>query len=79
LDRVDHRLLPVDHSGRARAETEGGNPHLVINSLDVDEVIALLDMGRQEELADYIAQGVEALVRPAWSRVYRGQHSTLGF
>jgi len=42
---------------------KGGNPHLVINSLDVDEVIALLDMGRQEELADYIAQGVEALVR----------------
>ena len=31
---------------------KGGNPHLVINSLDVDEVIALLDMGRQEELAD---------------------------
>ncbi|HKR86446.1 MAG TPA: aspartate/glutamate racemase family protein, partial [Terriglobales bacterium] len=40
-----------------------GNPHLVINSLDVDEVIALLNLGRREELADLIAKGVETLVR----------------
>ena len=38
-------------------------PHIVINSLDVDKVIALLNRGRLEELADYIAQGVGALVR----------------
>jgi aspartate racemase len=42
---------------------KGGNPHLVINSLDVDEVIQLLNAGRVDELADYITQGVEALVR----------------
>jgi aspartate racemase len=49
-------------SVRERRPT-GGNPHLIINSLDVDEVIALLNAGRQAELADYIVQGVEALVR----------------
>ena len=43
--------------------TEGGYPHIVINSLDVDKAIAMLDAGHPEELADYIAPGVEALAR----------------
>jgi aspartate racemase len=40
-----------------------GNPHILINSLDVDRGIAMLEDGRLEELADYLAEGVEALVR----------------
>ena len=40
---------------------EGGYPHIVINSLDVDKGIAMLDSGRLDELADYISAGVESL------------------
>lgn len=42
---------------------EGGIPHIIINSLDVDKGIAMLDAGRLDHLADYLAQGVEVLVR----------------
>jgi len=49
-------------SVRAR-KAEGGYPHILINSLDVDKGVAMLDAGRLQELADYLAQGVEALVR----------------
>ena len=47
---------------RAR-KPDAGNPHLIINSLDVVKGIALLDAGRLDELADYLAAGVESLVR----------------
>jgi aspartate racemase len=48
---------------RYRARRPGaGNPHIVINSLDVDKGIAMLDEGRLGELADYLAEGVEGLV-----------------
>ena len=47
---------------RARA-TDAGYPQVVINSLDVGRGIALLDAGRLDELADYLAAGVELLVR----------------
>ena len=47
---------------RAR-KPNAGNPHLIINSLDVVKGIALLDAGRLDELADYLAAGVESLVR----------------
>ncbi len=47
---------------RAR-KPDGGYPHLVINSLDVDKGIAMLDAGRLEDLADYLASGFESLVR----------------
>jgi aspartate racemase len=47
---------------RAR-RPEGGNPHVVINSLDVDKGIAMLDAGRLDELADYLVDGVELLAR----------------
>ena len=47
---------------RAR-KPDGGYPHVVINSLDVDEGIAMLDAGRLDDLADYLASGVEALAR----------------
>src|SRR5580704_17014496 len=47
---------------RAR-KPDGGYPHLIINSLDVDKGIALLDAGRTGDLADYIEAGVESLVR----------------
>jgi aspartate racemase len=58
---IDYYRSIIASVGERRAQ--GGNPHLIINSLDVDEVIALLNAGRLEELTDYIAQGVEALVR----------------
>src|SRR5450755_1582435 len=47
---------------RAR-KPDGGYPHIIINSLDVDKGIAMLDAGRLDQLADYLASGVEALVR----------------
>ena len=49
---------------RYRARTpDGGYPHIVINSLDVDKGIAMLDAGRLEDLAAYLAAGVECLMR----------------
>ena len=45
---------------RAR-KPDGGYPHVIINSLDVDKGIALLDAGRLNDLADYLASGVESL------------------
>jgi len=49
---------------RYRARTaDAGYPQIVINSLDVDQGIALLDAGRLDELADYLTAGVELLVR----------------
>ena len=49
---------------RFRARIPGaGYPHIVINSLDVDKGIAMLDAGRLAELADYLAIGVEVLIR----------------
>jgi aspartate racemase len=47
---------------RAR-KPDGGYPHIIINSLDVDKGIAMLDAGRLDDLADYLASGVEALAR----------------
>lgn len=47
---------------RAR-KPNGGYPHLIINSLDVDKGIAMLDGGRLNDLADYLADAVESLVR----------------
>ncbi len=40
-----------------------GNPHLLITSLDVDRGIAMLDAGRPDDLADYLAGGLDQLVR----------------
>jgi aspartate racemase len=47
---------------RAR-KTHGGYPQIIINSLDVDKGIAMLDAGRLSDLANYLADGVESLVR----------------
>jgi len=47
---------------RAR-RPEAGYPHIIINSLDVDKGLAMLDADRLDELADYLAAGVELLVR----------------
>jgi aspartate racemase len=47
---------------RAR-KPDSGNPHVIINSLDVDKGIALLNAGRVGDLGDYVAAGVESLVR----------------
>lgn len=38
-------------------------PHLIINSLDVDKGIGMLDAGRFDDLASYVADGVEVLAR----------------
>lgn len=40
-----------------------GYPHIIINSLDPDKVLAILDAGRRDDLAHYIAQGVALLAR----------------
>lgn len=40
-----------------------GYPQIIINSLDVDKGIAMLDANRLDELGDYLATGLEALVR----------------
>jgi aspartate racemase len=47
---------------RAR-KPDGGYPHVLINSLDVDKGISLLDAGRLDDLADYLSAGVESLAR----------------
>jgi len=47
---------------RAR-RPDAGYPHIIINSLDVDKGLAMLDADRLDELADYLAAGVELLVR----------------
>ena len=49
---------------RYRAQRpDGGYPHVVINSLDADRGITMLNAGRLDELADYLASGLELLVR----------------
>jgi aspartate racemase len=47
---------------RAR-RPQGGSPHILINSLDVEKGIAMIDAGRIDTLADYLAAGLEPLVR----------------
>jgi aspartate racemase len=47
---------------RAR-NPDGGYPHVIINSLDVDKGIGMLDAGRLGDLTDYLADAVELLVR----------------
>ena len=42
---------------------DGGSPRILINSLDVDTGITMLDAGRLDALADYLASGLEPLVR----------------
>lgn len=42
---------------------EGGSPHIVINSLDVDKGIAMLDAARLDSLTDYLSEGMEVLAR----------------
>jgi len=46
-----------------RAQANAGYPHVIIDSLDVDKGIALLEAGRLDELADYLASGVASLAR----------------
>jgi aspartate racemase len=47
-----------------RARQPGrGYPHIIVNSLDVDKGIAMLDAGRLNDLTEYLAAGVELLVR----------------
>lgn len=49
---------------RYQARKSGAeSPHIVIDSLDVNQGIALLDAGRLSELADYLAGAVDLLAR----------------
>ena len=49
---------------RVRARKPGaGYPHIIINSLDIDQGIAMLDAGRLDDLADYLSSGIESLER----------------
>jgi aspartate racemase len=54
---------------RAR-KPEGGYPHVIINSLDVERLIALVDAGQLGDLADYLAAGVELLERAGASLAF---------
>ena len=56
------QLLRIIARYRAR-KPDGGYPHVILNSLDVDKGIALLDAERLGDLADYLVDGVELLVR----------------
>ena len=47
---------------RAR-NPDGSYPSLIINSLDLSKGLHLVDSGRLNELADYLAAGVQSLVR----------------
>ena len=47
---------------RAR-KPDGSYPPLIINSLDLSKGLHLVDSGRLSELADYLAAGVQSLVR----------------
>ena len=47
---------------RAR-KPDGSYPPLIINSLDLSKGLHLVDTGRLSELADYLAAGVQSLVR----------------
>src|SRR5437879_3003757 len=47
---------------RAR-NPDGSYPSLLINSLDLSKGLHLVDTGRLSELADYLAAGVQSLVR----------------
>jgi aspartate racemase len=44
-------------------KADAGYPHVILNSLDADKVLALLDNGRLGDLAGYLADGVELLAR----------------
>ena len=41
--------------------SDGGAPHILINSLDVDKGIAMIDAERLDALAEYLASGLELL------------------
>jgi len=58
---IDYYQSLVDRF-RAR-KPDGGYPHVIINSLDVDKGIAMLNAGRRDDLADYLVSGVESLQR----------------
>ena len=45
------------------SKPDGGSANILINSLDVDTGIAMLNAGRLDMLADYLAAGLEPLVR----------------
>ena len=55
-------------AGYRLRKPEGGYPHVIINSLDVDKGIAFLNEGRVDELADYLTSGIESLVRAVMKR-----------
>src|SRR5229473_2558457 len=48
---------------RCRARTpDQPYPHIIINSLDPDNVLAILDAARLDDLADYLSAALEQLV-----------------
>jgi len=53
-----YRSIIASYQARKPGE---GSPHIIINSLDVDKGIAMLDAGRLDQLANYIAEGVDVL------------------
>lgn len=50
-------------AGYRAKKPDGGYPHIILNSLDVDKGIALLNADRLGDLAGYLAAGVETLAR----------------
>ena len=49
--------------GVREREPDGGYPHIIINSRDPEKVLSILDAGRLADLANYVADGVDLLVR----------------
>jgi len=58
---IDYYLSII--AGYRSRRPDGGYPHLIIDSLDVDKGIAMLDDGRLDDLVDYLAKGIDRLVR----------------
>ena len=46
-----------------RARSGGDNPHLLINSIDVNHLLALAGAGQLDAMADYLSEAVAALAR----------------
>src|SRR5690242_14999084 len=54
-----YRAIIARHRVRTRDQ---GYPHVLINSLDADKVLAMLDTSRLDDLADYLAAALDRLV-----------------
>ncbi len=57
---IDYYRMLVD---RYRSKTNGDNPAIIINSIDLNHIVAWMIGGELNKLADYCSQEIERLVR----------------